>query len=240
MLSSMRSQGWPCVFGLVGLSGLVWTPALATTTQFYSWVTPAGEMVLTDDSGRIPPASARGPVSVHRYQEIAPSISIQSRQPSSPDVSTQEEAVGITAALQDAEVRDPNHVFPEEPEESLAANDDWNPNASPVTLSAAPVYGFWSSRGQANRSTVLARSVRQLQRLASAWPQARRPYQAAMRENAGMASRAARDRQALFAGAALGRPFGNVRTIVPASGHPSRCCLTNHLHADDRPGASKR
>src|SRR6185295_4281381 len=152
MLSSMRSQGWPCVFGLVGLSGLVWTPALATTTQFYSWVTPAGEMVLTDDPGRIPPASARGPVSVHRYQEMASSISIQSRQTSSPAVSTpKEEGVGIMAALEDAEMRDPHQVLPE-PAESLSANDDWNLNASPIILSAPPIYGFWSSRGQASRS----------------------------------------------------------------------------------------
>lgn len=140
-------------------AGIPWS--VATASEFYSWIGPSGEMVLTDDAGKIPPAGSRGPVSVHRFQEPtwSPSQVVVAAGPN-----TQAERIASGAAEVDMpgqpatwhpdsfEAVDPavlelsDDVLLEQPDQPVASHYGWVPLSAPVYVGSAPLYGFWSRR----------------------------------------------------------------------------------------------
>lgn len=134
--------------------------SVATASEFYSWIGLSGEMVLTDDAGKIPPAGSRGPLSVHRFRESTDSPSqvvVAARPSTTPERLTSETAAaGISGqpaswgpdSLEaiDPTARELSDVLLEEPDQSAASQYGWVPLSSPVYVGSAPLYGFWSRR----------------------------------------------------------------------------------------------
>ena len=136
--------------------GVPWS--VATASEFYSWISPSGEMVLTDDAGKIPPAGSRGPVSVHRFQEStgSPSRVVVAARPSAMPERLTSGSAGAGIPGQPAswdrdslEAIDPaalelSDVLLEQPDQPVASQYGWVPLPSPVYVGSAPLYGFWS------------------------------------------------------------------------------------------------
>jgi hypothetical protein len=69
---SMRRL-WPMLLLLSGLL-FVRTLAYGDAAEVYSWVDSSGAVVMTDDPGRIPPATQRRSLSIHRF-DTSPAVS---------------------------------------------------------------------------------------------------------------------------------------------------------------------
>lgn len=155
--------------------GIPWT--VATASEFYSWIGPSGEMVLTDDAGKIPPAGSRGPLSVHRFRESTDSPSrvvVAARPSTTPERLTSETAeAGLSGQPSSwdpdsLEAIDPtalelSDVLLEEPDQSAASQYGWVPLSSPVYVGSAPLYGFWSRRTVQSPSLALQQHLLLLQ-----------------------------------------------------------------------------
>jgi hypothetical protein len=135
----------------VGLTSL---PTTAGAAEFYSWIDPSGTMVVTDDPGRIPPASQRSPVSVHRYRDRP--IQLESpRVAAAPEPAKSEER-GYPGSQEPKATRetvpagptadDLPSVLLEPPAQSVMAQYYWVPLVTPIYVGTASVSGFWCRR----------------------------------------------------------------------------------------------
>jgi hypothetical protein len=132
--------------------GLAVPGSVGAASEFYSWISPSGEMVLTDDAGKIPPEENRGPVSVHRYQD--------------PPVQAGERAPELVAAVRTpvqaadwnndhAEVADPAilevaDAFAEDQSGGFVTQYGWISLPGQAVGWSTPLYGFWSGRSIQN------------------------------------------------------------------------------------------
>ena len=151
--------------------------SVATASEFYSWVSPSGEMVLTDDAGKIPPAGSRGTVSVHRFQEStgSPSQVVVAARPSTLQERLASAAgeAGIPGQLaawdpDSFEAVDPvtlelSDVLLEQPDQPAASQYGWVPLSSPIYVGSASLYGFWSRRTVQNPLLALQQHLLLLQ-----------------------------------------------------------------------------
>ena len=151
--------------------------SVATASEFYSWISPSGEMVLTDDAGRIPPAGSRGPVSIHHFQEStgSPARVVGAARPSAPPerLTSGITEPGIPGQLaswypDSIEAIDPaalelSDVLLEQPDQTVASQYGWVPLPSPVYVGSAPLYGFWSRRAVQNPALALQQHLLLLQ-----------------------------------------------------------------------------
>lgn len=145
-----------CILIVTAASGV------ALAGEFYSWTDSSGMMVLTDNPGRIPPATSRGPVAVYQFKD-------------SPPPSPQDRAVRMARAAasmdmyaedilpepdpmpsphwsaQRVEPIDPaelgiSEVLLDVPAEPVKPQYVWVPFVVPVYLGAGAVSGFWCHR----------------------------------------------------------------------------------------------
>jgi len=143
---------------------LVCHPTPSFAAEFYSWIDPAGTMVMTDNLSLVPPATQRSPVSVHRFLDRPPLPSL-SQKPSEPSQDTEENLSADpsrkTAADQaevpavDPALLDLSNVLLENPDETVKAEYVWVPLLSPIYLGASPVPGFWCLRTVTDPGTAL-------------------------------------------------------------------------------------
>lgn len=129
------------------------TPSFAA--EFYSWIDPAGTMVMTDNLSLVPPATQRSPVSVHRFLDRPPLPALSQRQPepsqdneASPPADPSQKIVADQAKVPavDPTLLDLPNVLLENPDETVKAEYVWVPLLSPIYLGASPVPGFWCLR----------------------------------------------------------------------------------------------
>ena len=154
----MRVHRGTCARGLLAvLLGAVLachpTPSLAA--EFYSWIDPAGTMVMTDNLSLIPPATQRSPVSVHRFLDRPPLPPLSEKEPeprhepnASPPADLSQKPVVDQAKFLavDPALLDLPNVLLEKPGEAVKAEYVWVPLLSPIYLGASPVPGFWCLR----------------------------------------------------------------------------------------------
>ncbi|MEK6617213.1 MAG: DUF4124 domain-containing protein [Nitrospirota bacterium] len=140
--------------------GLACLASFAGAGEFYSWTDASGIMVMTDDSSRIPPATVRSPVAVHRFQDSRPSPSQPQesvRVLSSPAASEPAESSSANQKeSQQPAKREPVPVNPadldlpqvllEAPGETVRTQYLWVPLLAPIYLGSSSVSGFWHHR----------------------------------------------------------------------------------------------
>jgi hypothetical protein len=136
--------------------------------EFYSWIDPGGTMVMTDDPSRIPAASLRSPISIHRFEEVRPTESRIRQErgqterqteglsdedhrnaegPRSTD-SRSEPKPSATELQKEPKAEAPlPPVVLEAPEDSTRTQYLWIPLVTPVLVGSHPVTGFWCHRG---------------------------------------------------------------------------------------------
>lgn len=141
-------------------AGLACLASFAEASEFYSWTDASGTMVMTDDSSRIPPATVRSPVAVHRFQDSRPSPSqpqesvrvlnsSASSEPAESSSANQKESqqpakrepVPVNAADLDLP-----QVLLEPPGETVRTQYLWVPLLAPIYLGSSSVSGFWHHR----------------------------------------------------------------------------------------------
>ena len=239
MLSWMRHKGgkallWLAVivvFLALGAGG-----TFAATAEFYSWVTPSGEMVLTDDSGRIPPARVRGPVSVHRYQEASSQSSNRSLPPSGnprPNLISRESQFKDGTDGERFDLMDLMLA----PEQGIAADENSTPFAPATYVGAGPMYGYWSNQRGVNPSASLVRYLDRLQTLIPASSRPLRSAQAGLRRNSSGPAQSAQNRHALIHTVpVVGASYPTAGTYRPSS----PCCTIGSQSIGGRRSAARR
>lgn len=158
-----------------GLSALRFLPILVAIVsilfagvvaagEFYSWSDASGTMVLTDDPGRIPAMTDRGPVAVHRFKDtpappphdrpvrVSRSIDPEEVLDAVPEPSL---SPPRRLSAEDVEAIDPAElglpeVLLDGPAEDVKKDYVWVPFVVPVYLGAGPVSGFWCHREAAS------------------------------------------------------------------------------------------
>ena len=145
-------------FGLATAAMLL--VSVADAAEFYSWIDPSGTMVMTDDPSHIPMSVSRSPVSIHRFDDLADSVTSQplmhatTRTPSrqaaaggADDVPVAKDRSMPGDAPSEVSAPDPDQlVLLEAPEERAGRDYLWVPLIAPVYLGATPVSGFWCHR----------------------------------------------------------------------------------------------
>lgn len=141
-------------------AGLACLASFAGAGEFYSWTDASGIMFMTDDSSRIPPATVRSPVAVHRFQDSRPpSTQFQDsvRVLNSPAASEPAESSSANQKeSQQPAKREPVPVNPadldlpqvllEPPGEMVRTQYLWVPLLAPIYLGSSSVSGFWHHR----------------------------------------------------------------------------------------------
>lgn len=245
MLSFMRRYGpmyGSLLLGIV-LSLTVGVPqSFAAATQFYSWVTATGEIVLTDDPGRIPPQNVRGPVSVHHFQEAARSTPVRSTVKAHPHRSNwlAGETTGGPWGLTEAETADMMDILLEPPEQGMAGDYDWVPLVSPAYLGPSPIYGFWTNRAIFNPSIAWRQDLNQLQKAAASSPSRRWMRPSVSRGGSEATHKLLRIGQPLLT--KLPTPgLSPAMHAVPHATTPSaHCCIPNHHSRSGHRSAPRR
>ncbi len=145
---------------LLALGGAICAASAAEAAEFYSWITPDGTMVMTDDASRIPPEGERSPVKVRRFED-SPRASLSSTMSDtsiratlphtdakpSPETRSEErpsvmrDTVEAEPADQDLSV-----VSLEEPTQRTLPDYRWVSLTTPVYLTSGPISGFWCRR----------------------------------------------------------------------------------------------
>lgn len=141
-------------------AGLACLASFAGAGEFYSWTDASGTMVMTDDSSRIPPATVRSPVAVHRFEDSRPSPSqpqesvrvVRSSASSEPAESSsanqkesQQPAKREPVPVNPADLDLPQ-VLLEPPGETVRTQYLWVPLLAPIYLGSSSVSGFWHHR----------------------------------------------------------------------------------------------
>ena len=143
------------------LLGIASSPTAVFPGEFYSWIDPSGTMVITDDSGRIPPPAQRSQIAVHRFDgKATPSPKPGGNPPVTPATATVPPVKGPSdsqsVAQEQKAVSQPNPIDPADldlpqvlldaPEETVKTQYAWMPLLSPIYLGPSPVSGFWYHR----------------------------------------------------------------------------------------------
>ncbi len=135
----------------------IYAASAAGAAEFYSWITPDGTMVMTDDASRIPPEGERRPVKVHRFTEnpragLSSTVSDTSVRATLPDTDAKpslktrsEEQPSVMRDTVEAEPDDEDlsTVSLEEPTQRTLPDYRWVSLTTPVYLTSGPISGFW-------------------------------------------------------------------------------------------------
>ncbi len=143
------------------LLGIASAPSAVFPGEFYSWIDASGTMVITDDSGRIPPATQRSPIAVHRFDGKAttsskPAGHLPVARPADPAPPVQGPSENLKVAQEEKAASQPNPINPADldlpqilldaPDQTVKTQYDWVPLLSPIYLGPSPVSGFWCRR----------------------------------------------------------------------------------------------
>jgi hypothetical protein len=249
LISSLHIVGITLLLGHLTLA-----EGYAATTEFYSWISPTGEIVLTDDAGKIPHPRQGGVVSIHRYEEVAQSSRNKT-------VSSKSYGVGIAKSTPpgfDAIPADVSEmmgadylglppVLLEQPDPSYASEYEWMPLASPIYFGSYPLYGVWSRNIATGASSTafqqrIQRLLLQMQARGHVLPEGRN-----------VSSHRARPGQHVAAGHSLPRSslpgYASTGTISPSfvpvsasshtAGSPMPCCGQNSRSTHGPRGGSR-
>lgn len=216
--------------------------SFAATTQFYSWVTTSGEMVLTDDPGQIPPQNVRGPVSVHHFQEVARSSA--ARSPVAADSHRSNPVAGDTAGTRwsftEAEMSEMMDLLTEPAEQGLASYADGMPPAPPAYLGLGPLYGISTKLAVSNPSIIRRQYLSQLRKAAISSPSWRWEQPSVPRVGQATLQQSLRERESLLDNLLALKHSPTVRTVARATNPSSHCCTLNHHSASGQRSASRR
>ena len=143
------------------LLGVASSPSAVFPGEFYSWIDASGTMVITDDSGRIPPSTQRSPIAVHRFDGKAttsskPGDHLPVARVSDPAPPAQEPSENLKGAREEKAASQPNAINPADldlpqilldaPDQTVKIQYNWVPLLSPIYLGPSPVSGFWCRR----------------------------------------------------------------------------------------------
>ncbi|MGH7227706.1 MAG: hypothetical protein ACREIH_00715 [Nitrospiraceae bacterium] len=150
--------------GLSVTAALLWiaaSPSAAFPGEFFSWIDASGTMVITDDSGQIPPPTQRSQIAVHRFVgKATPATMPDGRLPvargadptppvrgpsESERVAPEQKTEPQPHAVDPADLDLPQ-VLLDAPEETVKTQYAWMPLLSPIYLGPSPVSGFWYHR----------------------------------------------------------------------------------------------
>ena len=145
------------------LLGIASSPAAVFPGELYSWIDASGTMVITDDSGRIPPSTQRSPISVHRFtgkatisSKPAGHLPVTPAADPAPPVQEPSENLKVAQEQEQKAASQPNPINPADldlpqilfdaPDQTVKTQYDWVPLLSPIYLGPSPVSGFWCRR----------------------------------------------------------------------------------------------
>jgi len=160
------------------LLAVLLVPVGVPAGEFYSWIDPSGTMVLTDDPGKIPPATERSPVAVYRYREapgspsdkppIAASTEMTDREETHQPETTQRVSRETASSARDAQVpiasgveSEPAPVLIEAPDAPLRGQYQWMPLVAPIYVGNSTVTGFWCHRSVSSPVDAFTKFLRQ-------------------------------------------------------------------------------
>ena len=143
------------------LLGIASSPSTVFSGEFYSWIDGSGTMVITDDSGQIPPPTLRSQIAVHRFDgkattSLKPGGHLPVARAADPTPPVQEQSENLKVAQEQKAASQPNPINPADldlpqvlldaPEETVKTQYAWMPLLSPIYLGPSPVSGFWYHR----------------------------------------------------------------------------------------------
>jgi hypothetical protein len=145
---------------LLALGEAICAASAAGAAEFYSWITPDGTMVVTDDASRIPPEGERSPVNVHRFKDspragLSSTVSDASVRATLPDTdatsSLETRSNDRPSVMRDTVEAEPadqdlSAVSLEEPTQPTLPDYRWVSLTTPLYLTSGPISGFWCRR----------------------------------------------------------------------------------------------
>lgn len=134
-------QSAPGLAGCALLIGALCFPSFGLANDYYSWIDANGTMVMTDDPSRVPPATSRSEIQIHRFKTVPPS---PSGKPDAERASSEREEPP-SARPEAVDPLDLNMplVLLDEPENQVKAQYVWVPLLSPLFVGGNSVSGFW-------------------------------------------------------------------------------------------------
>jgi hypothetical protein len=150
--------------GLSVTAALLWiasSPSAVFPGEFFSWIDASGTMVITDDSGQIPPPTQRSQIAVHRFVGKGTTSSksdghLPVARAADPAPPVQKPSDDLKVAQEEKAASQPNPINPADldlpqvlldaPEETVKTQYAWMPLLSPIYLGPSPVSGFWYHR----------------------------------------------------------------------------------------------
>jgi hypothetical protein len=162
------------------LLAVLLVPVGVPAGEFYSWIDPSGTMVLTDDPGKIPPATERSPVAVYRYREPRGLPSDKPHSAASTEMIVRGEVLqqestatisrGAKPSARDSQVpiasgieSEPAPVLIEQPDAPLRGQYQWMPLVAPIYVGNSTVTGFWCHRSVSSPVEAFTKFLRQRQ-----------------------------------------------------------------------------
>jgi hypothetical protein len=121
------------------LAALLCLPAAGSANDYYSWIDSNGTIMMTDDPSRVPPATGRSQIQVHRFEPAQPAASA-AHEPAS--VSRQDPPAARPEAVDPRDLNLPLVVLGE-PDKHVGPQYVWVPLLSPLLLGGNSVSGFW-------------------------------------------------------------------------------------------------
>ena len=145
---------------LLALGGAICAAWAVEAAEFYSWITPDGMMVITDDASRLPPEGERSSVKVHRFKDsprtglssTVSDISVRAALPdpdAKPPLETRsQDRPSVMRDTVEAEPADQDlsAVSLEEPTQPTLPDYRWVSLTTPLYLTSGPISGFWCRR----------------------------------------------------------------------------------------------
>jgi hypothetical protein len=129
----------PRFAGSLLLSGVLLSASALSANEYYSWIDANGTMVMTDDPSRVPPATSRSQIQVHRFQPAAPVPSVAQE----PVIAPHEASPPVRPDAVDPRDLDFPLVVLGEPDKSVGPQYVWVPLLSPLSIGGNLVNGFW-------------------------------------------------------------------------------------------------
>src|SRR5213594_3619882 len=99
------------------LLGIASSPSAVFSGEFYSWIDGSGTMVITDDSGQIPPPTLRSQIAVHRFDgkattSLKPGGHLPVARAADPTPPVQEQSENLKVAQEQKAASQPNPINP--------------------------------------------------------------------------------------------------------------------------------
>lgn len=168
----------PCLILVLVWAGVLYSSE-ASAAEFYSWIDPSGTTVMTDDPGRIPPATERSRITVHRFRDtdrVTDQVRLTLRSSAQDQIDSKSEPV-LSRQSDTVLSVDPTELLDallDVPEDRLKPQYTWVPLSGSLLIGSRAVSGFWWRAGAMPAKDAFKAFLRQpVRRL---WHEQRHPW----------------------------------------------------------------